>query len=114
MIIILFAMLTGCSTIPVTLGTQAIDSMLSDGSLDPVKTDTTAQAAQKEKIKKTLIQARTDIVRESSERVAAENQEKKDAKWAGIGKGLTAAGIALGVLLIAGIALKIAGKLPFV
>jgi len=89
----------GCSTIPVTSGTQAIDSMLTDGSLDPLKTDTPSQVAQKERVKKTLTQARADIVQESSERIAAENEEKKDASLAGVGR------FAWGLLIIFGIGL---------
>jgi len=102
-----------CSTIPVTPGTQAIDQLLTDGSLAPLPTDTPAQVVQKERVTKALTQARADIVREEESRITAESESRKSAQWAGVGKGLAAVGIIAGILLIAGVVIKCTGKLPF-
>ena len=106
-------LLVACSTIPVTPGTQAIDQLLTDGSLSPLSTDTPAQVVQKERVAKALTQARADIVREEESRIAAESDSRKSAQWAGVGKGLAAVGIIAVILVIVGVVIKCAGKLPF-
>jgi hypothetical protein len=113
-LVFVLVLFSACSTIPVTSGTQGIDSMLTDGSLDPVTSDTSIQVAQKERMKKVLTQARSDIVREEESRITAESESRKSSQWAGVGKGLTAAGIIIGILFIVGLVIKITGKIPFV
>jgi hypothetical protein len=102
-----------CTTIPVTPGTQAIDSILTDGALDVKSPDSPQQAAEKASVKKVLTQARSDIVREEQSRITAETESKKSAQWAGVGKGFATLGIIGATLFIVGLGIRIAGKLPF-
>lgn len=95
---------SNCSTIPPTPGTHAIDAILTDGTLDSLP------PAEKEKAIVAYKQAREDIVRAEAARIDAEDEAKKATKWAGIGKGVFGAGIAIGGILTFLIAFRIVRK----
>lgn len=95
---------SNCSTIPATPGTHAIDAILTDGTLDSLP------QVEKEKVIKAFEQARKDIVNSEAERIDAEGEAKKATKWAGIGKGVFGAGIAIGGILVLLIVFRIIRK----
>ena len=79
--------MTGCASAP-TVGTQQIDQILTDGTLDkPTFTD-----ADRGRIKAVLARAKSEIVTANTAQAAAERKAERSSAWAR-GLGWLAAGL---------------------
>lgn len=83
----------GCASAP-TIGTQQIDQILTDGTLDK----TTITDADRGRIKAVLVRAKSEIVTANTAQAAAERKADRSSAWAR-GLGWLAAGLGGALIL---------------